>query len=99
MNPMNDEFKRKCKRRTAVESSIELEGNPGGGCGGGPDAPGPEDGGHTRYFDGTYAIAANQFQLTTRPAIPPAIPDDYLISLLSAGMGMDGRVEIGASQG
>jgi len=57
------------------------------------------DGAHARYFDGTYGIAANRVEFTTRPAIPPAIPTDYVISLLSAGLGVNGRVEIGGSQG
>jgi hypothetical protein len=102
---MSNEFKHKCIRRSAgrravMQNVIERrEENIGGGSGGGPDAPGPEDGGHSRYYDGTFAIAANQLQFTTRPAIPPAIPSPYLISLLSAGLGINGRVEVGGSQG
>ncbi len=104
---MKNHIKHKCTRRTrtariakiAADESAKLPESFGGGSGGGPAVPGPEDGGQSRYYDGTYAIAANNLQLTTRPAIPPAIPDAYVISLLSMGLGMNGRVEVGASQG
>jgi hypothetical protein len=66
----------------------------GGGSGGGP-----EDGAHSNSYDGRYSIAANEVEFVSRPPIPPAVPGPYIISLLAAGMGTDGRVEVRGTQG
>jgi hypothetical protein len=66
----------------------------GGGSGGGPDTTG-----HVESFDGSYAIAANQVELLSRPPIPPAVPGQSVISILAAGLGMDGLVNVRGSQG
>jgi len=54
-------------------------GNFGGGSGGGDDK---QD--NNRFFDGTYAVTANQLQLTSRAALPPAAPDPCAITLLAS---------------
>jgi hypothetical protein len=70
----------------------------GGGSGGG--APGgPEEGSGIEHHDGTYSLIANQIQFLSSPPLPPTVPEPYIISMMAAGMGMDGRVEIGGSQG
>jgi hypothetical protein len=66
----------------------------GGGTGGGPDV-----GDQTHSFDGNYSIMANQVSLLSRPPMPPAIPGPYVISILAAGMCMDGIVDVRGSQG
>jgi len=68
--------------------------NKGGGSGGGP-----EEGGRYQSFDGSYGITANQVHLVSRPPMPPTTPAPFVISILSAGMGTDGRVEVRGSQG
>jgi hypothetical protein len=68
--------------------------NPGGGTGGGP-----EPGDHNQAFEGHYGIAANQVELVARPPLPPAVPGQSVISILAAGLGIDGLVEIRGSQG
>jgi hypothetical protein len=57
----------------------QSKGNFGGGSGGGDDK---QD--NNRFFDGTYAVTANQLQLTSRAALPPASPDPCAITLLSS---------------
>jgi hypothetical protein len=44
-------------------------------------------------------VIANQLKFLSAPPVPPFDPAPYIISLLAAGMGTDGRVEVGASQG
>jgi hypothetical protein len=66
----------------------------GAGSGGGPDS-----GDQNMMVDGTYMIAANQVELVSRPPLPPAIPGPNIISILAAGMGMDGLVNVRGSQG
>jgi hypothetical protein len=68
--------------------------NLGAGSGGGPETT---DNSH--YFDGTYSITANQVELLSRPPIPPAPPGPNVITLLAAGLGMDGKVDVRGSQG
>jgi len=69
-------------------------GPPGGGSGGGSD-----DGGNYEAFDGTYGMAASKIAFISRPAAPPVDPADYAISLIAAGDGTDGKVELRATQG
>ena len=66
----------------------------GAGSGGGPDTT---DNSHS--FDGTYSIAANQVQLLSRPPMPPAVPGPNVITILAAGLGIDGKVDVRGSQG
>lgn len=63
----------------------------GGGSGGGKD--------HSQTFDGKFAVAANQVELLSRPPMPPDVPGPNVITLLAAGMGMDGKVDVRGSQG
>jgi hypothetical protein len=65
-----------------------------GGSGGGPDSI---DNSHS--FDGTYSITANQVELLSRPPMPPATAAPNLITILAAGMGTDGLVNVRGSQG
>jgi hypothetical protein len=95
---MRDHFQYNCSRRSIPNPSpdrglldrIEF----GAGSGGGP-----EQGGPAHYHDGTHAVIANQIQILAMPPLPPQEPVPYVISMLAAGMGTDGRVEIGGSQG
>jgi type VI secretion system secreted protein VgrG len=64
------------------------------GWGGGPD---PTD--HSESFDGRYSIVANQVEFLSRPPMPPAVPGPNVITLLAAGLGMDGKVDVRGSQG
>jgi len=66
----------------------------GAGTGGGPDAKF-----HAQSHDGRFSISANQVLLTSRPSLAPVIPDPYVITILAAGMAMDGIVNVGGSQG
>jgi hypothetical protein len=68
--------------------------NTGAGTGGGPDSKFI-----AHSTDGRYSIEANQVLVVSRPALPPVVPAPYVITILAAGMGMDGRVDMGASQG
>jgi hypothetical protein len=70
----------------------------GAGSGGGTGLTGPEQGGHSRYFDGTYSIAANRVEFASRPPLL-ATPGDFVLSLFAGGMGTDGRIEAHGSQG
>lgn len=99
---MRNYFPYKCSRRSRPEP---LRANNvgrlivhGAGSGGGAPA-GPEQGSPTDYHDGTYSVIANQVQILSSPPLPPAEPVPYIVSVLAAGMGDDGRVEIGGSQG
>jgi hypothetical protein len=66
----------------------------GGGSGGGP---GTLD--HTHSFDGAYSISASQLELLSRPSVPPTSPGPNVITILAAGMGTDGLVNVRGSQG
>jgi hypothetical protein len=68
--------------------------NLGGGMGGGPDTAN-----HVESVNGAYSIAANQVELLSRPPLPPGIPGPSVITILAAGMGMDGMVNVRGSQG
>ena len=66
----------------------------GGGSGGGPTTSD-----HNQYFDGGYAITAGRIDMLSRPPDPPAIPGQHVITLLAAGLGVDGRVCARGTQG
>ncbi len=68
--------------------------NAGGGTGGGPESTD-----HNQSLDGELSIAANQIKMVARPPFPPAIPEQSVISILAAGFGIDGLVDIRGSQG
>jgi hypothetical protein len=72
------------------------KGGPGAGSGGGAD---PNTQAHPHYFDGIYSIVANQVELVSRPPNPPVVPETCMISILAAGLGTDGRVDVRGSQG
>src|SRR5947209_544791 len=72
----------------------EEKDNPGGGAGGGPTTTE-----HIRFFDGTYSINANQLEFVSRLPLPPAIPGPQVITILAAGLGTNGNVDIRGSQG
>jgi hypothetical protein len=67
----------------------------GGGSGGErrPHSPDRE-----QTATGTYTIVGNQLKLLARPPSPPAIPGPNVITLLAAGVAMDGRVEVRGSK-
>ena len=67
---------------------------PGGGSGGGSD-----DGGKYEAFDGTYGIAATKIAFVSRVATPPADSADYAVSLVAAGDGTNGKIEVMGTQG
>jgi hypothetical protein len=69
--------------------------NAGGGSGGGVADPGSL----THAVDGAFTVEANQVQLVSRPPLPPAIPGPHKITVLAAGMTLDGQVDVGASKG
>jgi hypothetical protein len=46
-----------------------------------------------------YSIVANQVEIAAQLPLPPAIPEPSLITIVSAGMGMDGLVDVRGSQG
>ena len=107
---MSENFIHRCKRRSVPHhpavalSTVRHDCKLGGGSGGGPVSIDevdvvPAEGGQSHYFDGTYSIAANRVEITSRPPIPPAVPGDFIVSLFAGGLGMDGRVEINGSQG
>jgi len=99
---MSCTHKRRCiprSRPKAVlpvdESANPIRNDPfGAGSGGGPS-----DGGYFAAYDGRYAVAGNSVEFVCRPPIPPATPGPYILSLLSSGMGTDGRVEVRGTQG
>lgn len=68
--------------------------NRGAGSGGGPDTTE-----NSHSFDGTYSISANQLEFLSRPPMPPAAPGPNVITILAAGLGVDGKVDIRGSQG
>lgn len=68
--------------------------NLGAGSGGGPDSLD-----HTHSVDGTYSISANQLELLSRPSVPASYPGPNVITILAAGMGTDGLVNVRGSQG
>jgi hypothetical protein len=49
--------------------------------------------------DGGFQIRANEVEILARPPLPPAVPAPSVITLLAAGTGADGRVNIRGSQG
>ena len=59
----------------------------------------PEAGNHNQSLDGHFSIAANQVELLARPPLPPAVPGQSVVSILAAGLGIDGLVDIRGSQG
>jgi hypothetical protein len=67
---------------------------PAGGSGGGPTTSD-----HNQFFDGGYAVSANRIDLLSRPPDPPAVPDKHVITVLAAGLGIDGRVCVRGTQG
>jgi len=66
----------------------------GGGAGGGPLS-----GTQTVATDGEYLISANQVTLSAAPPISPVVPGRSVITLLAAGTGLDGLVDVRGSQG
>ncbi len=54
---------------------------------------------HHEAADGTYTVEGNRIELVARPPSPPAVPGPTVISILAAGLGMDGRVEVRGAQG
>jgi len=54
---------------------------------------------HEETYDGAYRVSVNQLELLGRPPLPPAAPGPSVITVLSAGTGLDGRVEVRGSQG
>jgi hypothetical protein len=77
-----------------MAEDLELEGGRGGGSGGGTDS---DD--RNECANGVYAIRANQVQLLCRPPLPPGIPSPSVITILAAGLGTDGKVDVRGSQG
>jgi len=69
-------------------------GGTGGGAGGNDDSPN-----RVEHVSGAYAITANQVEVLSRPPLPPGIPGPSVITILAAGMGMDGNVNVRGSQG
>lgn len=72
---------------------IANDANTGGGTGGGPDTK------RDLTSDGRFTIAANEVVLVSRPAMPPVIPGPSVITVLAAGLGVDGKVNVRGSQG
>jgi len=68
--------------------------NFGGGSGGGEETTD-----HVQSFDGSYSVCANQVEVLSRPPLPPATPGPSVITILAAGMGTDGLVDVNGSQG
>jgi len=68
----------------------------GGSGGGGDDADSPN---RVETVSGAYAITANQVELLSRPPLPPGIPGPSVITIIAAGMGTDGNVNVRGSQG
>lgn len=66
----------------------------GAGTGGGPDTTD-----HAQSVDGRFSIAANRIELLSRPPLPPAVPGPFVITILAAGLGLDGLVNVRGSQG
>ncbi len=66
----------------------------GAGSGGGPETVE-----HSHFFDGTYSVTANQIEVLSRPPLPPAPPGPNMITILAAGLGVDGKVNVRGSQG
>lgn len=75
-------------RRELDESGL------GGGTGGGPDSAD-----RSETANGVFSISANQVQLLSRPPLPPGIPKPNVITVLAAGLGTDGLVNVRGSQG
>ena len=66
----------------------------GGGSGGG--ALGCD---RTERVDGTFDLAANRIRLCARPPMPPAVPEQCVVTILATGTGVDGLVDVRGSQG
>lgn len=82
---------RRCPERPLFPALFETSG---GGSGGGSD-----QGGKYQAFDGTYGIAATKLAFVSRVATPPADSADYAVSLVAAGDGTDGKIELMGTQG
>jgi hypothetical protein len=65
-----------------------------GGTGGGP-----ESSNYVQSIEGAYSVEANQVQFVSRPPMPPAVPGPNVITILAAGLGTDGKVDVRGSQG
>jgi hypothetical protein len=66
----------------------------GGGTGGGPTSCD-----RSHYVTGTHGVSANQIELVSRPPLGAGIADPSVITLLAAGEGTDGLVNVRGSQG
>jgi hypothetical protein len=75
-----------------TESKVDNAGGSGGG-------PGDTTLEHAVIYDGAYRVSANMVEVMTRPPMPPATAGRNVISLVAAGMGTDGKVDIRGSQG
>src|SRR5262245_20036488 len=83
--------------RTRVDQEADMPATgarAGGGGGGGLDGMD-----QFQAAEGTYSIAANKIQLMGRPPLPPAVPEPSVITILAAGLGVDGLVNVRGSQG
>lgn len=68
---------------------------PDGAGGGGGPLPGTQ----IVNTDGEYLIEGNQVTLVAQPPDPPAIPGRSIVTILAAGLGVDGLVDVRGSQG
>ena len=84
------------KQRLSVDKTVMYpeKFDLGAGSGGGPETLD-----HSHSYDGTYSISANQLELLSRPSIPPSSPGPNVITILAAGTGTDGLVNVRGSQG
>jgi hypothetical protein len=82
---------RRCPERPLFPALFEPSG---AGSGGGSDA-----GGKYQTFDGTYGIAATKIAFVSRVATPPADSADYAVSMVAAGDGTNGKIEVMGTQG
>jgi hypothetical protein len=83
------------ENQTAAEGQMDPEKKEvGAGSGGGPETVE-----HSHFFDGTYSVTANQIEVLSRPPLPPAPPGPNVITILAAGLGVDGKVNVRGSQG
>lgn len=68
---------------------------PDGGGGGGGPLPGTQ----IVNTDGEYLIEGNQVTIVAQPPDPPAVPGRSIVTILAAGLGVDGLVDVRGSQG
>jgi len=54
-----------------------------------------------RHFstEGRFSISANQMLLVSRPPDPPVMPAPCVITIAAPGLGVDGKVDVSATQG